>query len=448
MPLGSFRLNTIARAAGALAETYWLLSYNGTGEESIQGISNGLITTDSSGNVYFGLSTTNATLIGTQDTLIVKLNSGGAFQNVLRINNQTSGSDRVVTAISSGSNVYVGSWNSATVTSNYFHTLTDSLGLSSTYRLNNSGGSATTAGGLRSVWTNGTDLFYAWPQGSTNASTSVGYIASSNLSGTVSWTRQFSNTGFVETVYNTEYDGTNVYVATQNSTTNPVVLSYTAAGASSWQRALTGTGVPNQNINIQTITGLSIMYLGGSRAGSGASITKIDSVVGGGTLAWSRLAATGGNFGAITLDDKTSAASNIYQINYISGTSQAITKFNSSGTILWQRSIAVTGGSVDVWEIKQINATPTAIYILLLISALNTFPVLLKLPADGSKTGSYVVGSFTITWASTTVSYSTPSWTWGSATTFTLSTPTAATQTATTATTSTSGLTATTVSIP
>ena len=446
---GISKLNSIAKTV-SLGESYWLMTYDGANDENTIAIGNELLNVDSSGNVYFGIYTTTTTnRIGSQDTLIVKLNSSGTFQNVIRINNQgASTSDNVATVTLSGSDVYVASYNtSGSTTSNYVHKLSNNLGLTSTYRLNSSGG-ATTAGNIRSVWTNGTDLYYAWPNGSSTISGSVGYIAKSNLTGTVSWTRQFSNVNFIETIYNSQFDGTNVYVLTMNSTTNPVVLSYTAAGASSWQRALTGTNVPTQGLNIRTINGLSQMYLAGSRSGGGCGIAKIDSVVGGGTLAWSRYAASGGTFGAIALDAPSSASSNIYQINYISNTSQAITKMDSSGNIVWQRSIAVSGGGTTAYEIRQIYADSNNIYIHITIYSAGVIPCVIKLPSDGTKTGSYTIGSYTITWASTTISYTTPTWTWAAATTFTLSTPTAATQTSVTPSTSTNGLTATTVSIP
>jgi hypothetical protein len=120
-------------------------------------------------------------------------------------------------------------------------------------------------------------------------------------------------------------------------------------------------------------------------------------------------APTGGDYDLHTVLD---ASNNVYAIRAASGSKQAIIiKISPSGTVLWQRSIAVTrDGSALSLSNNQKNVSLSVmangdIAISVSLNPAPRFPtVYLKVPADGTKTGTYTNvnggNTYAITYAS------------------------------------------------
>lgn len=122
----------------------------------------------------------------------------------------------------------------------------------------------------------------------------------------------------------------------------------------------------------------------------GVGLLKLDS---GGNFAWARIywtASTQCSSNDISLD----SSGNVYVLGaYTVGGYLLLLKYNSSGTIQWARYISgVFGASLEV--------KGSAMYIS---ASSSSTQFVLKLPTDGSKTGTYTVGGVTITYAVDTV---------------------------------------------
>jgi hypothetical protein len=122
-----------------------------------------------------------------------------------------------------------------------------------------------------------------------------------------------------------------------------------------------------------------------------------------GTLVWARvLSATSSCRGrCVAVDD----SSNVY-IGGGNSTDSVIIKVDSDGNLIWQRSVSIGVAS----EIKSImvNTSTNTIYALCLPnSSSNAYSFILSLPTDGSLTGTYSVGGTSVTYSSTSETFST-----------------------------------------
>lgn len=119
-----------------------------------------------------------------------------------------------------------------------------------------------------------------------------------------------------------------------------------------------------------------------------------------GTIQWQRvLTNSSSSYGMVMTNIATDLSDNIYGTAYtdISGTTAVIAKWNSSGTLQWQRKLTVSGGC-GFYDVK-IDSTGTKMVISGFTSASgNSDYMLLKLPTDGTLTGTYTVGSYSYTY--------------------------------------------------
>ena len=175
--------------------------------------------------------------------------------------------------------------------------------------------------------------------------TSAGaYIMKTNTSGTAQWNQRYSSNNadqiFAATIEPTSGD---LYVAGRyGSTTGTFLARLTTAGVITWQRTLN-------------------------------------------TAAYNTAT-------SIALDSN----GNVY---LLFGTNQ-VAKYNSSGTIQWQRSMSITTGSLSIRSIST-DATGS-IYLFGDASGANADLFMAKLPNDGTKTGTYTVGTLSFNWATST----------------------------------------------
>ena len=244
----------------------------------------------------------------------------------------------------------------------------------------------------------------------------VAILAKYDTSGTLQWQRSITHNNFniaiVPKVVKTDSSG-NVYIAGGDdftSTGGGYLAKFNSAGTFQWIKQI-GTSNTSKIVDMVTDSSNNI-FLATSQGTSGAVI-KLDSS---GSIIWQRTitptsGSWGSNSGGLVLD----ASGNIYLGgNYNFGLSSAVIKYNSSGAIQWQRNIS--SGSITSMQIGSSGN-------LFIGGAINVSPFdlegwMLTYPTDGSKTGTitFAGGSTTIsvssfTDAAGTAVTTTPSWT-------------------------------------
>lgn len=131
----------------------------------------------------------------------------------------------------------------------------------------------------------------------------------------------------------------------------------------------------------------------------------------------------GANFKTICVDSE----SNVYAITKnITDRKLVLYKRNSSGTLLWQRNISISNGTGSYLNNVKLMVSETAIYIRIdsiipTPTSDKNWPMVFKLPKDGSGTGTYTLGTYTITYEISSYTESNQTVTWTTAGGFTVS---------------------------
>lgn len=231
---------------------------------------------------------------------------------------------------------------------------------------------------------------------------SYGWLYKYNSSFTLQWSRQFNeasqSSGRDPYRIKTDPSG-NVYVYSfDNGFTQPLIHKFNSSGTLQWTYRLSGLRYPSDF----HVSASGNIYLVADFSNSGYAsvvVTKLDSSA---TVQWARQITRS----AIDITSRFMAVDANENV-YVAGAttiptdkaSVDIYKWNSSGTIQWQRNfsnnnnakgiymgnIIVTGKSFVLGAYGQ---TPGAVGMYLI-----------KLPQDGSLTGSYTVGGSTFTYA-------------------------------------------------
>lgn len=222
-----------------------------------------------------------------------------------------------------------------------------------------------------------------------SASNSRFLIVKYNSSGTLQWQRAFGGTTaneipttlFVDSSGNV-YAGGNTYSGSRTS----IVVKYNSSGTLQWQRAWDTAG------GCYTV---AVDSSGNVYAGGEGHFLKFDST---GTLQWQRrLWFPISVYTYSTVIEPITGY--IYTAGYSRWTSTGkasahIVKLDSSGNQVWVRRLGGTGNGTGAWAITSDGSnyyiagyTPTT------KNALRNHHLLAKLPADGSKTGTYVLAS-------------------------------------------------------
>ena len=257
---------------------------------------------------------------------------------------------------------------------------------------------------------------------------SSGTITKLNTSGTVQWQRTF---GVASPQYNNgncvavDSNG-NVYIGAMSSDSSnnmwyAAIIKYNSSGTLQWTKFVGNNGVTNYISGI-TIDSSDNIYVTGVLGGSGNSpafIAKLDTS---GTVQWQRTLS--GSFYTVCNSITVDSSANVYVCGYtdISGagyTDAFIIKYNTSGTIQWQRTFgsSVADGGNDIKADSSGN-----IYIVGTSDSFTayTYPgykdiFVAKLPNDGSNTGSFVVNGRAYVYATSSLTNSTSSLTFSTA---------------------------------
>ena len=187
-------------------------------------------------------------------------------------------------------------------------------------------------------------------------------------------------------------NATNAYLVSSKSNSTGGLgvtgIDYTSGSAffNSQVYFTSGTALYPQSINITTTSNLIITatdvssYMGiWSYAASGFSVNW-----------WHKLTPSNGNvvYGQTVLD----SSDNIYIAwNAINTTNTnlviLVTKYNSSGTLQWNRQISISGKTLQVYSIT----TAGTDYVIGCMNLTDNRMFICRLPLDGSKTGTYSV---------------------------------------------------------
>lgn len=354
---------------------------------------------DSSGNFYVG--STPGT--NTNNYNVAKYNSSATLDWQYDFNSSYENLSKL--AVDSSNNVYIcGQQGSGDSYSANIVKL-NSSGTIQWQKNLGPGGNATAGTG---VAVDSSGNVYISGQSGTGGST-YGLIAKYNSSGTLQWQKRVSNSGATGIVFN------NIAL---DSSGNPhvcgyfagdfLVMKYDSSGNVVWQKVLGVGGSTDERSLEIAIDSSNNVYVSGKQefqdgnSDSGFLTAKYNSS---GALQWQRRLnypsagfPTNEEGYAIGVD----SSGNVYiggQSNFNGLTDFILAKYNTSGTLQWQRRI----GSGKQESLYGLNVDSSAnVYVAGITQDFNNTiqGFFAALPGDGSKTGSYSVGPNTMTYAS------------------------------------------------
>jgi uncharacterized delta-60 repeat protein len=400
-PLGFLAL------AGAGGVTYWLSTLGGASAEQAESVA-----TDTDGNSY-SFGNTSSTGAGSQDFLLVKYDPAGVVQ-WQRVLGGADGETGYSIAIDSSSNVYAFGYTGSTGAGllDFLLAKYNSSGTLQWQRILGSTqyefGYGVAIDSSSNVYVSG--VTYSAPIGSLDA-----MVAKYDSSGTLQWQKALGgadNDFFYELATDS---GNNLYALGHTESAGAggndfLLAKYNSAGTIQWQRVLGGTG-SEQGFSV-AIDASDNAYILGQTASTGAGgadilLAKYNSS---GTLQWQRV--LGGADGEAGYGVAIDSFNNVYltgkTLSAGAGSNDlVIAKYNSAGTIQWQRVLGATGN--DTGNSIAVDADDT-LYVLGSIYSAGSGSAdffLAKLPNDGSLTGTYVLDSVDFVYAASSLTAST-----------------------------------------
>lgn len=342
------------------------------------------ITTDQSGNIYI----CGASLDG-YNFQIAKYNTAGTLQWQRRLYSGDLATANSITTDSSG-NVYVTGYTATNTIQFVKYDSSGNLQLQRALFGTNAKGYGITT----------TNSGYIAVTGRATISVVAMIVALYNSAGTLQWQKRIYGISSARPAigYSIVSNGTWLYACGQyfdgsRNNIHLVKLDETGSGFGSWQRDLQDTD--NLEGYAVTCDADGNIYICTSSTQNYVIIAKYNSA---GTLQWQRRIFTDGVPGSYSIASDSS--NNVYIIGHFnSGTDRDIFifKYNSDGSIQWQRSL--NSGGEDYGY--SIDITPTGEIVISGQSMIGGFYGMLvaKLPSDGSKTGTYSVGGYSFTYA-------------------------------------------------
>lgn len=366
-------------------------------------------TSDSSKNVYLaGLQDSDPLYDG--DPFISKLNSSGVVQWKKSISGSAYNEQIGTVAIGTDGSVYAGGWSEWNDPLSYSIAFMSKWNSSGVLQWVNKYYSSTTSyhyiGNTMDVDTSGNCYFgyYTFAFGQLTT-----ILIKINSSGTYQWGKKIGTGAAVTSGPHIKVDSSgNVYISVYSATTvygsqDIHLLKYNSSGTLQWKIAL-GTAYSDMPLGMDIdssgnvyITGSSFTLSAAEGYGAYVNFGQLIKINTSGTLQWSRrmlppTSAPGGTglvYRYVSVDPSDGSI-------YVTGEENAgntryllILKYNSTGTLQWARSVRhSTGNSISA---TGCNATPD-LYVY--GQSTQYAPgLVLHLPKDGSKTGTYVVST-------------------------------------------------------
>ena len=366
---------------GGSSGSYWIATLGGTGSDNGYGV-----TTDSSGNAYI-VGNTNSTGAGNNDLLFAKYNNTGDIQWQRTLGNANSDAGWGVTTDSSGNAYITGQVNTADLLIAKY----DTLG-SIQWQRTLDGGSTDIG---YDITVDSSDNVYV-TGGRNGASTGQDLIlAKYNASGTIQWQRTLSGSN-TDVGRQVAVDSSgNVYVVGYTVSTSAtgdwaiLVVKYNSSGTIQWQRTLNTVGQSKGDFGYGVAVDSSdnLYVAGRSHDPVGFYDLFVSKWNSSGSVLWQRTLASSAvdaDWGKIDVD----SSDNVYVVGYskLSGTMDIlIAKYDTSGSIQWQRTLSGAGSELgyglavdssnDFYVVGRTDSTGDAL--------------LARLPGDGSLTGTY-----------------------------------------------------------
>jgi uncharacterized delta-60 repeat protein len=391
-------------ASGAGGISYWIATLGGSSNDEAHSVA-----IDSSGNSY-SLGWTASTGAGSNDILILKQNPAGEVQ-WQRVLGGSSGEEGYAIAIDSSDNVYVCGLTLSPKVSfrDLFLAKYNTSGAVQWQRI--LGSSSGDDRGFGVAIDSNDNIYLAGRTQSEGQGNDDFLLAKYNSSGTIQWQRILGGSSGEEGYAIAIDSSDNVYMlgftGSAGAGSNDFLLvKYNSSGTIQWQRVLGGTG---QDLGHSVaIDSSDNVYAFGpsSSAGAGSNDFLLVKYNSSGTVQWQRLlGGTGTDYGnAVAVD----SVGNIYVagFSYSAGAGDfdfLIAKYNSSGTVQWQRLLGGSGRDFP-FSIK-LDALDN-LYIVGYTdstgSGVRDF-IIAKLPSDGSLTGTYELDGVDIVYAASSL---------------------------------------------
>jgi uncharacterized delta-60 repeat protein len=359
------------------------------------------VAVDSAGGVYVCGQSLNS---GTTDVQLAKYNASGViqWQRALGASGTTSRGRSI--AADSSNNIYVTGFNTDG-TGTYLSLAKYNSSGTIQWQKKLGGASGENDRGLGITIDSSNNIYVTGTSKGTVGFAGV-LIVKYNTSGAVQWQRTLSNVlGDQGNFLDTDSSG-NVYIAGQGvnfgESNNIILAKYNSSGTIQWQRKLV-------TANSETALGIAVdssgnSYIAGASNNSGTTDIQIAKYNSSGTIQFQRLLGRSGqtNGQSIVLD-----SSNNF---YVCGFSTAgvgnfrfqIAKYNSSGTIQWQRKLGTATGNNFGYSITVDSSDNIYAFGQTGVSGTTDF-IIAKLPNDGSLTGTYTVGAYSYTYEASTL---------------------------------------------
>jgi uncharacterized delta-60 repeat protein len=342
---------------------------------------------DSSGNIYVvGFS-------GASNNIqLAKYNSTGTIQWQYQLSGASIENGYSI-AVDSSSNVYVvgmvtvsGAYLTAVAKYNSAGTLQwqRQLGVPGSA---DSPGYAVAVDGSGNVYVGGSS---DWDRGNADF-----MVVKYNSSGTLQWQVYLGGSGTDE-IYGLAVDSSaNVYV-TGISSSDLLIVKYNTSGTVLFQRRLYSLVVDiGYGVALDSSGNIYIVGSTGTNSTYDILIAKYNNS---GVIQWQRRLSGAGveNGFSIAVDN----SANVY-VTGVANNDLQIAKYNTNGAIQWQRNISSAGNDTG-YGIAATNAGEIVVVGTSTASGTNDI-LIAKLPDDGTKTGTYTVGSISLTYAVSTL---------------------------------------------
>lgn len=253
----------------------------------------------------------------------------------------------------------------------------------------------------------------------------------------VTWTKQASfNLVYINSsVSGIAVDSSgNVYV-TAGTGTDPdgylghIIQKFDSSGSPQWTRRKNGTLTTYSQSQGCVLDSAGNLYVIGSGTHATSTVTNsawVSKLNSSGTVQWTRQFSgqntQRGRYIAVDSSDNVYGIA-AYTISSGNPTRTVIGKWNSSGTLQWQRSLNATlsgvSKNIEIYGVSVDNTNSR----LVLTGLLDGETFTMRVPLDGSQTATYALGSYSIVYAASSItesslssSYSTTALTWTSPT--------------------------------